>query len=44
MAKSKKQRRLEVKDRRDSKKFFTIVIVATLVLLIFLYLIYQAST
>ena len=39
-AKSRKQRRIEAKDRRDSKNFFTVVIIATVVLLALLYLIF----
>ncbi|HMR44756.1 MAG TPA: hypothetical protein PKC40_13020 [Saprospiraceae bacterium] len=38
--KSHKQRRLEIKDRRDSKKFFTVLGVALLILLVIVFLIY----
>ena len=37
MAKSKKQRRIEAKSKKDEKKFIQVVIIATLVLLTILY-------
>ncbi len=43
MAKSRKQRRRERKDERDAKKFFTVVGIATIVLLGLLYIIFQSS-
>jgi hypothetical protein len=39
----KQKRRLEKKDARDSKKFFTVVGIITVVLLVLLYVMFQSS-
>ena len=41
MAKSKKQRRIEAKDRKASKTILTVIAVSTIVILIFMYLVFQ---
>ena len=38
---SRKKQRIEKLDKRDSKKFFTVVAISTAVLLFLLYFIYQ---
>lgn len=43
MAKSKKQRRQEIRDQHDARKFMTIVAISTVVLLILLYLVFRNS-
>ena len=40
---SKKKLRQEAKERKDTQKFFTVVGVSTVVLIVLLYIIYQGS-
>lgn len=39
----KQKRRLEKKDARDSKKFFTVLGIITVLLLVLLYVMFQSS-
>lgn len=43
MAKSKKQRRIEAKDRKASKTILTVIVVATIAILVFMYLVFQST-
>lgn len=43
MAQSKRQKRIEARNKRDARKFFTTMIIVTLALLILLYIIYTRS-
>lgn len=42
MAKSKRKRRAEIRDQKDAKKFWTVVAVATIVLVLLLFLMYRS--
>ena len=39
----KKQQRIAAKDRRDAKKFFRVLVIGTLILILLLYLVYRNS-
>ena len=39
--KNRKQKRIEAKDRADNKRFMTIVVVATVLLIVLLYVIFN---
>lgn len=43
MAKSKKQFRQELRDKRDTRKFMTVVVISTVVLLLLLYFVFRSS-
>lgn len=42
MAKSNKKRRAEIRDKKDAKKFWTVVAIATVVLVLLLFLMYRS--
>ena len=43
MAKSKRKRRQELRDKKEGKRILTIVLISTFVLIILLYLVYANS-
>lgn len=43
MAKSKKQRRIEIQDKKDARKILKVVMISTLVFLVLLYIMFRSS-